>query len=510
MMEPKRSVASSALSAAKWGYVGTIARVAIQVVAQLILARLLGPELLGVYAVGAIVLGLAAFIVDMGIGPALVQKDIITPEDVRFAFTVQLLIGMLLFVTIMLLAPLIAEAMHQPAATDVVRALSFVCLLNAVSAVAQNLLRRQLNFREIHIGQVISFAVSYFLIGIPLAVLGYGVWALVGAVIIQNLIASVWMLARSPHPRRPLLFHPQGGKELLSFGLRAFGTNILNWLLANIDRLFVGRFFPGHGLGVYNTTYNLILAPVGQILGIFQSILFPVSSQVQIDREKLRELSRGALNLGALFVIPAFTAVSMLAVPLINLLYGSRWSDAAPVLAAISAAMIPYCLMGILTPILWGVGKVELEARVQFFCAILLIVLCFFASQISYIAVAWVVMFVFGCRFLAIVSVFSAEFAMPFLSLIGEIRSGLIVGMAGVGLINAIATAVNLSIFPSIVELTIGIALYCIVGILAFFMLSHLISPNGARLFLKIFENSQHLAIISLKERLAARGSKVS
>jgi len=490
MNSPKDSggVSQKVITAAKWGAGGTVLRIAIQFVAQVALVRLLSPEVFGLYAVGAIILGVSAFLVDMGIGPAHVQKEKVTYIDIRFAFTTQVIIGVVLSSLLFLAAPSIASMMRQPAATDVVRVLSLVCLINAVSAVSQNLLRRHLNFKAIHIAQVISFAIGYFGVGIPAAFLGAGVWAIVAAVVSQNAIASTWMLIISRHPKQPLLMYHEGGPALLRYGLQAVGTNLLNWALTNIDRILVGRAFPGFGLGVYNTTYNLILAPTGQTMGILQSVLFPASARSQQDRNLLLRICRGNLNVAALLVIPTFGAVALLSQPIIQLLYGDKWSSAAPVLTALALAMIPYCLMGTLTPVLWGIGKVQLEARVQIASLLLLIGAALIASKYSYEDVAWAVTGTFLFRFLALVVVFAREFQAGVFDLIRELSGGIALGVAG-GLAASALIQWFLSSEPNAgTQLVMGGGGFALTALASIPALGIILSPNGSTLVLRLLQ----------------------
>lgn len=507
MTSPKDSVGVSqkVIIAAKWGAGGTILRIAIQFVAQVALVRLLSPETFGLYAVGAIILGVSAFLVDMGIGPALVQKETITELDIRFAFTTQVIIGVALSSLLFFSAPSIASMMRQPAATDVVRVLSLVCLINAVSAVSQNLLRRHLNFKTIHVAQVVSFAMGYFVIGIPAAFLGAGVWAIVAAVLSQNVIASVWMLIVSKHPKRPLLMYREGGPALLRFGLQAVGTNLLNWALTNIDRILVGRAFPGFGLGVYNTTYNLILAPTGQAMGILQSVLFPASARSQQDRKLLLRICRGNLNVAALIVIPIFGAIALLSQPIIHLLYGDKWSSAAPVLSALALAMIPYCLMGTLTPVLWGIGKVQLEARVQIASLILLISGALIASKFSYEDVAWVVAGTFLFRFLALVVVFAREFQAGVFDLMRELLGGVALGLAGGMVASAVIHLFLGSEANAGTRLLTGAGGFGMAAIAALPALGALLSPNGSTLVLRLLQRTNSRPAVWLRKMVTSK-----
>lgn len=501
--EPQSAEEKTVVSAAKWGAAGTLARIAVQIVAQLILVRLLGPEAFGVYAVGAITLGLAAFLVDMGVGPALVQKQELSDADIRYAFTLQLMIGISISVLLFSFSPWIARVLNQPDSTPILRVLSVVCLISAASSVSQNILRRRLDFKSLHLGQVSSFVFGYFLCGVVLAFMDYGVWAIVASVVMQNFFFAVWVVRVSAHPKSLMFVHPEGAQSILRFGTKAFLTNLLNWAISNIDRLVVARFFPGHGLGIYNTTYNLILAPTGQVLGVLQSILFPASARSQADRKKLLAVCRAGLSVGSIVIVPVFTAISVMASEIVSILYGEAWSSAAPVLSAISVAMIPYCLMGILTPVLWGVGKVEVEGRVQVVSIFVLIVLAVVASSVSYAAVAWAVAVAFVFRFFAILYAFCSEFEVAFWLMLKEVLTGFILGFcASAFVLSVLAFSEVRNIGVPFLKIFIELILFVIGGILALPFVFRTISFDGAGLLLRVVGKYRFRAAAMLTREL--------
>jgi O-antigen/teichoic acid export membrane protein len=402
------------------------------------------------------------------------------------------------------LAPWIAQAMRQPDSVNVLRALSVVCLVNALATVSQNLLRRELNFKAVYVGQMVSFALAYFVFGIGLAMTGFGVWALVAAVIGQSVIACLWMLNATRHPMALLFKHPQGGSDLMRFGGNALLVNLLNWSLGNLDRFLVGRAFSGHGLGLYNTTYNLILVPTTQIVGILQSILFPASARAQADMVMLAVMARAGLNIGALITVPTFVAVSMFAAPIMNILYGTAWMGAAPVLAALSIAMIPYCLMGILTPLIWGAGKVALEGKVQALCLVLFLGLAYAASLISLAAVAWSVAIAFSFRFIGIVFVFGKAFDVKFWQLLAELRGGVVVGAIGAAAVLAADFSLDMMRWAAWASLGAAVVISCTVVLVALALLPWLVSYSGAQLALRMLP-AKLPGGLKIKQRLAAK-----
>jgi O-antigen/teichoic acid export membrane protein len=233
-MGNEESVSEKSISAILWGGAGTIARIVLQLGAQITLARLLGPTEFGLFAVGALIVSFSNFFADIGIAYSLIQQPEVTDRDIRFVFTWQLLIGSAVTAVIFSASGLLAHALGQPDASSVIQYVSVACFLNAVAAPSLNLLRRNLDFKKIQIFQVLSYALGYIGIGIPLALAGYGVFALVFAWITQSALLTLFAFASVRHRVKPLLWYAEAGFQSI-YGLAVFATNITNWLMMNID-----------------------------------------------------------------------------------------------------------------------------------------------------------------------------------------------------------------------------------------------------------------------------------
>lgn len=358
-------IRSKSVSAVKWAAVGTVIKFALQLLTQVILARLLGPETYGLFAMGLIVLTLSNFVADFGFSWGLVQNQTVSEQDIRFAFTWQFLSGAGAALLLFVCAPLVALYFNEPRVVDVVRWLSLTCLLQAVTTPGTNLLRRNLDFRMINIIQILSYVIGYLLVGVTLAWMGAGVWALVSAWLAQAGSGMVLTYLRSPHSLVPLLWY-EGGRRSTSIGVTVFFTNLCNWVLNNIDRLMLGRFLSAHHVGVYTIGYNLANTPNALFLSALQPAFLAAGARLQDDPARLREAYLSVQASVWIIVGPIFTLLSCVAVNLIAVLYGTAWEASGPVLATLTLAMPAYVCWGLSTPVLWNTGGKHLESLLQF------------------------------------------------------------------------------------------------------------------------------------------------
>lgn len=358
------SLGRPGVRAMRWSVLTGAARLLLQMAAQVALARLLGPQAFGLFAIGMVVLTLAGFVAGFGLSWSLMQRAEIDEQDIRFAWTWQLLAGLLAVLALQALAPVLAGAFKEPAAEWVIRWLSLSCLLQAATAPATCLLTRALNFRALGLIQLGSYLVGYGGVGIGLAWAGLGVHALVAAWLVQAAVALVASLWACRHPMMPLLWYARAGQTLAT-GQAVFLTNLVNWSLANLDRVLIGRLLGTWSLGLYNVAYNLASVPNSVLLGALQPAFLAAGAQMQGQGSRLAQAYLQMLATLLVVAVPVFGVAALLAQDLVQLLYGVQWRAAGPVLAWLLAFMPALAIWGISTPILWNTGRRQHEWALQ-------------------------------------------------------------------------------------------------------------------------------------------------
>jgi len=268
-MRSTAALAALAERAVKWSAATTVARFALQLGAQVALARLLGPDNYGVYGIGLTVLTFVAFLSGGSFAWNLMLLPSVSDDDVRFSFTWQVIVGAGCAFAMYAAAPALAVFFSDQRVESMVQMLSIASLLTAAAAPATCLLQRDLNFRALGLIQLASYGVGYLGVGVPMALQGYGPSALGAACVVQSAVVLLTSYAARPHRLRPLFSHP-GGSAALATGRTVFVTNVVNWLLSNIDRVLIGRVLNAHAVGLYNVAYNLASIPNTLLLGALQ------------------------------------------------------------------------------------------------------------------------------------------------------------------------------------------------------------------------------------------------
>lgn len=322
-----RGLTGRAIGGMFWTFSGTGVQVAVQLLAIMALGRLITPTEFGLMGAATVVIGFSQIVSQIGVGPAIVQRQELEPTHVRVAVTLSFTLGLLLGAVVYFGAPVIAAFYRIPELEPVLRAVAFLFPLDGLNTVAKALLTRQLRFRLYIALDAGSYILGYACVGVFLAWWGLGVWALVIANLAQQVLRTVAMYLATRHPLRPSL-DLQAGRSLLSFGVGHSMAQIGTLLSQQGDNLVVGRWLGATALGVYGRAYNLMVMPASAFGRIVNRVLFPIMAQVQNERHRLVIAHERGLAIVALVSLPISSFLWVVAPEFIPVVLGPAWSEA--------------------------------------------------------------------------------------------------------------------------------------------------------------------------------------
>ena len=395
-VEPRGAIARLALNAAKWNYFGVALRIVIQLLAQIVLARLLGPAEFGYFALCFMVVGVGYVIAEMGLSSALIQTSSLNDHDIQRVWTLLLASGLLGSGVLVAFAEPLALLLGNAGAASYLKFAAVPLFIQTVASVSLALLRKSLDFKRIQLAQITGMVIGQIFVGFALAAILHTAWAMLLAWFVQLLISWILMFAKVRHNLIPSW--PASKNRLSWFGMRALTANIANWLIENLDNLLVARFFGARSLGLYAVSYNLVRYPTNHLVTTLQAVLFPTSAAVQRDQHALRTAYLASLSLVATVTLPVFTSTAIVAEPLILTLYGGEWREAIAIMQPLALAMPLHAITAVSGPILWGVNRVGTESMLQW-----LVLFCFIGAVLalnltSAVQLAWVVFAVYLAR----------------------------------------------------------------------------------------------------------------
>jgi O-antigen/teichoic acid export membrane protein len=248
-----------ATSGARWTATATGARILLQFIQLAVLARLLRVEDFGLMAIANVVLGFAVTFSDAGVSNAIIHYRDASREELSSLYWLNVLGGVVIFALMWYASPWIARFYNQTPMADILRAASLAFIVGPLGQQFQVLFERDLRFRRIAAVEIASLVLSA-VVGIVLALRGFGVWSLVWSSVLGSALKSLSLAAMGWSRWRPMArFVPRECRRFLHFGAFQMGERTLNLAGQHLDKLVIG-FVMGTGpLGYYELAYRFIL-----------------------------------------------------------------------------------------------------------------------------------------------------------------------------------------------------------------------------------------------------------
>jgi O-antigen/teichoic acid export membrane protein len=331
----------------------------------LILARMLSPDDFGLLAIAVTAIGFLLSVTDLGMIPALVQREEINDQYYNAAWTVGLIRALVISLAVFLAAPLIANIFAEPRATVILQVLAIRPLLDAAASTKLASLIRNLEFRSLAFVKL-SEALLNTIVAISLATM-LGVWALVAGALAGSAAYMAFSYMLAPH--RPALFLNYARvKHLITFGRWIFLTGLIAVSGASILKVVISRQLGAVELGLYFLAAKLAFLPAELAGEVSGSVAFPLYARLQSDIHKATQAFRGMLTGLTALLMPVCALIIVLAPSLVENILGPRWDGTLPVIQILAMVSFIGLFGETIVPILKGLGqpyKVALLEAVQ-------------------------------------------------------------------------------------------------------------------------------------------------
>jgi O-antigen/teichoic acid export membrane protein len=319
-----------------WAFLGNTGSRVLGFIIGVVLARLLSPEVFGAAATIQLFTGLAGFVAGGGMGQALVRAKEVADNDLAIVLTLQLVIGFLIFLFFYLIAPKFAQWYEAPLYEDLMKVSALVFLIRPFANVPQSIMHRHMQFKQLTVVDMTMLIVSS-IVGISMAYLGYGVWALIVSGLVGALTRALMStLLAGWHPM--ITTNLSNGSELARYGLFVAGTNILQHLHEKVSTFVLSRTLGPAAIGLFNKGESLARMPHQFITGAVYKVSFRAMAADQDNLDRCRYIFFRSLKLVAVYATPFYIGLVWLAEPLVVGLYGERWAEAAVPLTLLSLA----------------------------------------------------------------------------------------------------------------------------------------------------------------------------
>jgi len=353
---PAGHLSASAAGAMRWRALQLGGVQAINFLRLLILAKLLAPEAFGLLAIAMVAIGLFMRISDVGMIPALVQREHVTLAQRDGAWTVGLLRAALVAAVLFFAAPGVAILFNEPLAAPIIQALALRPLVDAAASIGIARLTRELRFRELAIvylpGAVVDLCVAVALAPT------LGVWALVAGALAGSATTVILSYVLAPHrPRLSLRWSEIA--PLVDYGRWVLAAGIVALAGTLLTQLAISRMLGSAALGLFFLAVKMAYLPLEAASAVIAAVAFPMFSRLKDDMRRTTEAFAGLLGGMFLLLLPFYVLVFVLA-PLLEQALGERWVGTAPIVQVLAVvAGITSILGELCTPLLMGRGRAD-------------------------------------------------------------------------------------------------------------------------------------------------------
>lgn len=378
-----------ATSGARWTATATGARILLQFVQLAILARLLRVEDFGLMAIANVVLAFAVTFGDAGVSNAIIHFRDAKREELSSLYWLNVLGGIAIFVLMWFAAPWVAHFYHQPTLASVLRAASIIFVVGPLGQQFQVLLERDLHFRRLAYVEIVALILSS-VVGIVLAMRGWGVWSLVWSSLLGSGLKSLVLAAIGWSTWRPLLrFVPRECGRFLHFGAFQMGERTVNLAGQHLDKLVIGYLLGPGPLGYYELAYRFISRPYQIVNSLFTRVAFPVFSAVQKDRDRMRKGYLELIEALAAITIPLYIAMFAFAAPMVDVQLGPRYETTVSLLQILWIVGLSFALTSPAGTLLLACGRADLGFYVNVVRTSLILVGVWIGSHWGLVGIAW-------------------------------------------------------------------------------------------------------------------------
>jgi len=372
-----------------WSSIGKFGTLGMSFISNLVLARILMPSDFGYIGMLHIFIAISQVFINGGLGSALIQKKNVSHIDYSTVFYYNLLLSLIFYVLLYLAAPYIADFYKMHLLKDILRVQSIILIVNSFSLVQSIQLQKNLRFKALSVRNIIAALIGA-VVGIIMALLGYGVWSLV----FSNLIAaitSVILLWRMSSWRPSLEFSFNSLKNMFSFGGLMLLSSLVETAYTNIQGLIIGKVFTAKDLGYYTQARKLEDVPTNALSSIVNQVSFPVFSQLQDNLDILRAGVQRSIKSISFLNFPLMVLLIVIARPLIILLYTQRWEASIPYFQILCVGAMLYTINSVNTNVTRSLGKGSLYFWVQLIKRLAGIIFIVISVQYGIEAMLWAI-----------------------------------------------------------------------------------------------------------------------
>lgn len=332
-------------------------------VVQIVLARLLLPKDFGTIAVIQIFLTVCQSLIDGGMTSSLIRSKDVDNRDYSTVFYMNLLVSILLYFSLYLLSPLIAEIFNNIHIVDILRVLALLFIFQSFSTVQITKLTKEMKFKQQMFLQLPALVLSAF-VGIFLAYNGYGAWSLVYMQLSNAFFLSLFYFFKIRWIPA-LVFDKEKFKLHFGFGYKLTLSSLITNVYTNSYSFLIGAKFNMTSLGYYNQADTLRMFPVRNLTSALQKVTYSMFANISDEKSQLNVFKK--ITQIVFFVVnPIMFSMILIAYPLFEIFLTPKWFPSVPYFQVLCLTAVCYPISLYNLNIILVKGRSDLHLKMEF------------------------------------------------------------------------------------------------------------------------------------------------
>lgn len=357
------SIRKKTIKGIVWSFTELLSKQGIQLVVQIILARLLLPEHFGLIGMITIFISISISLVQSGMDQALIRETKPTQTDYSTVFYFNLFISVLIYIILFLGAPAISLFFNETQLIEIIRLLMVIVIINALGVIQRVILIRKVDFKTQTKISIIAGIISG-LIAIIFALSGLGVWSLV-VLSLSMQIVEVGLLYINNQWLPSFTFSFSSFKRFFNFGYKLLLSGLIDTTYKNIYFVIIGKLYPAALLGYYTNASKLRDVSSQSITQAIQKVTYPVLSSIKEEEKRLANNYKKVIKMAGYIIFPFMLGVAATAPNFIPLLLGEQWIPSVIYFQLLCIAGMLYPIHAINLNILKVKGRSDLFLRLE-------------------------------------------------------------------------------------------------------------------------------------------------
>lgn len=337
---------------------------AFQLIVQLVIARILSPSDYGIVAMMTVFISVANVFINNGFNMAVIQKKKITSSDFPTALTLNMLIGVFLYIVLYILSPFIAKFYNIPELVKTLRVLALILPIGSIYSIQNAIATRLMQFRGLFICNIIG-SVSSGIIGITMALWGLGYWALIGQQL-SSIIITACVLTHISSWKPSFGYNSNSAREMFSFGSKLLAASLIHQIYTQLNSLVIGKKYNSADLAFYTKGRMFPSYITTGIDSALQAVSLSVFSKKQDDKEALYVMMTKILQANTFLTIPIIFFLFICADQIVILLLTEKWLPAVPFIRLCCVTYLFNPISSVGGQAIAAVGRSDIRLKLEF------------------------------------------------------------------------------------------------------------------------------------------------